>query len=85
MGVCRDINPIQQRHSIQGRHRAMEKVFVGAGPREGPRMEKEELIHLAKRILKSDADLKFLLRLETEEIETLVACIRGRLESENKL
>jgi hypothetical protein len=47
-------------------------------------MEKEELIQLAKRILKSDADLKFLLRLETDELETLVACIRGRLEPENK-
>jgi hypothetical protein len=62
----------------------MEKFFVGTGLREGPRMEKEELIQLAKRILKSDADLRFLLRLETDELETLVACIRVRLEPENK-
>jgi hypothetical protein len=62
----------------------MEKIFAGTGLREGPRMEKEELIQLARRILKSDADLKFLLRLEAEELETLVACIRVRLELENK-
>jgi hypothetical protein len=84
MGICRDINPIQLRFSVQGGHRAMEKIFVGTGLREGPRMEKEELIQLARRILKSDADLKFLLRLETDELETLVACIRVRLEPENK-
>lgn len=84
MGIYRDIYPIQQRNSIQDRHRALEKDFAAARPREGPRMEKEELIQLAKRILKSDADFKFLLRLETEELETLVACIRVRLESENK-
>lgn len=71
---------------MQSGHRAMEKVFVTADgrTREVPRMKKEELIQLAKRILKADADLRFLLRLETEELETLVACIRARLESENK-
>lgn len=63
---------------------ALEKGFLRAGSREGPRMEKEELIQVANRILKSDTDLKFLLRLETEELETLVACIRVRLESENR-
>jgi uncharacterized protein (UPF0216 family) len=84
MGIGKEINPIQQRYSVQGRHRAMEKIFAGAGTRESSRMEKEELIQLAKRILKSDANLRFLLRLEIEEMETLVACIRGRLESENK-
>ncbi len=63
MGTCREITPVQLRFNVQGGHRAMEKIFVGTGLREGPRMEKEELIQLAKRILKSDADLKFLLRL----------------------
>jgi len=62
----------------------MEKILVGTGLREGPRIEKEGLIQLARRILKSDVDLNFLLRLETEELETLVACIRVRLELENK-
>ncbi|HXZ34429.1 MAG TPA: hypothetical protein VEL68_00265 [Thermodesulfobacteriota bacterium] len=84
MGIGGDINSIQPSFSVQGRHRAMEKILVGTGLREGPRIEKEGLIQLARRILKSDADLNFLLRLETEELETLVACIRVRLELENK-
>jgi hypothetical protein len=84
MGIGRDINPVQLMFPVQGGHRAMEKIFVGTGLGEGPRMEKEGLIQLARRILKADADLKFLLRLETEELETLVACIRVRLELENK-
>jgi hypothetical protein len=84
MESCKDISPIQGRYSIQGGHRATEKVLLGAGPRQCPRMEKEELIQLAKKILNSDAGLKFLLRLETEELETLIACIRVRLESGNK-
>jgi hypothetical protein len=62
----------------------MEKVSVGAGPWEGLRMEKGGLIQLVRRILKSDTDLNFLLKLEARELETLVACIRVRLELENK-
>jgi hypothetical protein len=63
----------------------MEKVSVGAGPWEGLRMEKGRLIQLARKILKSDTDLNFLLKLEARELETLVACIRVRLEPENRL
>jgi hypothetical protein len=63
----------------------MEKVSVGAGPWEGLRMEKGRLIQLARKILKSDTDLNFLLKLEARELETLVACIRVRLELENRL
>jgi hypothetical protein len=40
---------------------------------------------LVRRILKSDTDLNFLLKLEARELETLVACIRVRLELENRL
>jgi hypothetical protein len=60
----------------------MERVSVGAGLCEGLRMEKGELV---RRILKSDTDLNFLLKLEARELETLVACIRVRLEPENRL
>ena len=56
MGIGGDIDSIQPRFSVQGGHRAMEKIFVGTGRREGPRIEKEGLIQLARRILKSDAD-----------------------------
>jgi len=62
----------------------MEKVSVGAGHWEGLRMEKGRLVQLVRRILESDTDMNFLLKLEPRELETLVACIRGRLELENK-
>ena len=42
-------------------------------------MTKEELLEKIMELLKTDADLGFLLTLKKEEIETLVACIRGRL------
>jgi hypothetical protein len=63
----------------------MERVSAGAGLCEGLRMEKGGLIQLVRRILKSDTDLNFLLKLEARELETLVACIRVRLEPENRL
>jgi len=80
----KDMNPIQERYSEQGGNRSAGEVFVGAGPRQRPRMEKEELIHLAEKILNSNAALRFLLRLETEDLETLIACIRLRVESGDK-
>jgi hypothetical protein len=43
-------------------------------------MPKEELIEIGQCILKTDIDLSFLLQLENSELETLVACIRERLE-----
>lgn len=83
MGSFRNISPIQGRYPVQGGQRPTE-TFGGAGPRQRPKMEKEELIHLAEKILNSDATLRFLLRLETEELETLIACIRLRVESGDK-
>jgi len=44
---------------------------------------KEELIEILKRILKTDADLEFLLKLDEVELETLVAVIRDRIEHLN--
>jgi len=43
-------------------------------------MTKEKLIQTVQRVLKTDADLKFLSKLTESEIETLVACIRDRVE-----
>ena len=43
-------------------------------------MEKEDLIGIIQKVLKSDADLSFLLKLKKTELETLVACIRDRVE-----
>jgi hypothetical protein len=39
-------------------------------------MTKEKLIETIQRLLKTDADLSFLLALNKSEIETLLACIR---------
>ncbi len=43
-------------------------------------MEKDKLIGIIQKVLKSDADLSFLMKLKKDELETLVACIRDRVE-----
>jgi hypothetical protein len=45
----------------------------------GP-MTKEKLIEILQRVLETDIDLDFLLKLDFKELETLVACIRERVE-----
>lgn len=47
-------------------------------------MRKEKLVALLKKILKTDADLDFLSDLGARELETLIACIRDRIEKEKK-
>ena len=43
-------------------------------------MKKEELVQKIEELLKTDIDLRFLLNLRKEQIETLVACIRDRID-----
>ncbi len=43
-------------------------------------MSKEELIKILQKILKTETNLDFLLELKKEDLENLVAIIRGRLE-----
>ena len=43
-------------------------------------MTKEKLIETIQRVLKTDADLNFLLQLKITEIETLLACIRSEVD-----
>lgn len=43
-------------------------------------MTKEKLIEKIKEILKTDFDLDFLSSLKKEELETLIACIRDRVD-----
>ena len=43
-------------------------------------MGKEELIKILQKILKTETNLDFLLELKKEDLERLVAIIRGRLE-----
>jgi len=44
------------------------------------RMTKDELVEKIKELLRTDFDLNFLLGLKKDEIETLVACIRDRVD-----
>ena len=43
-------------------------------------MEKTELLEIIKKLLKTDADLDFLLNLPESDLETLVVCIRERVD-----
>jgi len=47
-------------------------------------MTKEKLMEIIKDILKTDINLRFLLQLTETELETLVACIRDRIEQVGK-
>ena len=47
-------------------------------------MTKEKLIETIKRILDTDLDLNFLLKLDQRDLETLIACIRDRVEHNNR-
>jgi hypothetical protein len=48
-------------------------------------MTKEEMITVLQRVLKTDADLEFLMKLDINELEILVASIRDRVESLSNL
>ena len=43
-------------------------------------MTKEKLVEKIQELLKTDNDLDFLLELEKPELETLIACIRDRID-----
>ena len=43
-------------------------------------MKKEELVKILKGLLKTETDLDFLLELKKEDLESLVAVVRDRLE-----
>jgi len=47
-------------------------------------MTKEKLIEILRAILNTDVDLSFLLQLKKSELETLVACIRDKVEQIGK-
>ena len=42
--------------------------------------DKKELIEIIKKLLKTEADLDFLLNLPESDLETLVVCIRERCD-----
>jgi hypothetical protein len=43
-------------------------------------MTNDELVKKIEELLKTDADLDFLLVLKKRDLEKLVACIRGRVD-----
>ena len=43
-------------------------------------MTKEELVEKIRKLLKADDDLSFLLKLSMEELKTLIARIRERVD-----
>ncbi len=45
---------------------------------------KEKLVEILRGLLETDADPGFLMGLKKTEIETLVACIRNRVEEVGK-
>lgn len=44
------------------------------------RMTKEKLVETVQRLLGTDQDLDFLLKLELSELERLVAVVRDRVD-----
>ena len=44
-------------------------------------MTKEKLIETINRILDTDTDLKFLLQLDKNDLENLIACIRVKRDA----
>lgn len=43
-------------------------------------MAKEDLLFILKKLLKTDAHLDILLQLDEDELRTLIASIRDRLD-----
>lgn len=45
-------------------------------------MTKDTLIDILQKLLRTDTTLHFLRQLSEEELETLVACVRDRVDQE---
>jgi hypothetical protein len=47
-------------------------------------MTKEDLVAIVKRLLRTERSLDFLLKLDDEDVRTLIVSIRDRLDRENR-
>jgi hypothetical protein len=47
-------------------------------------MSKVEMIAIINKLLQTDRELDFLLKLDEEELRILVACIRDRIGGQEK-
>ncbi len=43
-------------------------------------MENDELIRILEKVLETEVTLDFLKKLEEKEIETLVACVKSKVD-----
>jgi len=49
--------------------------------KDSPIEDKQRLLRIAEKLLDSEHELDFLLRLEKSEMERLVVAVRGKLDS----
>ncbi len=47
-------------------------------------MTKEGLLAIITKLLRTERSLDFLLRLDEEDVRTLIVCIRDRLDRESR-
>ena len=47
-------------------------------------MDKEKLVDKIEELLESDSALGFLMTMKKEELETLISCIRDRVDNLRK-
>jgi hypothetical protein len=47
-------------------------------------MTKEDLVAIIRRLLRTEQSLNFLLKLDDEDVRTLIVCIRDRVDRENR-
>lgn len=45
-------------------------------------MKKQELIEILRKLLETESELDFLLQLKGDDLRTLVACVRDRVDQE---
>jgi len=45
-------------------------------------MKKHELIEILKKLLETDTELDFLSQLKGDDLRTLVACVRDRVDQD---
>ncbi len=43
-------------------------------------MQKEDLLGILRKLLQTDVELDFLGKLEQEDLEKLIACVRDKLD-----
>ena len=43
-------------------------------------MTKQKLLEILQKLLETDTDMSFLMQLEDDDLQTLVACVRSRVD-----